>query len=320
MRLGIDAKVDYAFKRLFGSLGHEELLIDLLNAVLAATLEEPIASVEILNPFTDKTSIDDKLSILDVKARDGSGRLFNVEMQMRVNSSHAARALFYWAGVYREQLGEGEDYIDLRPTIAIHFVNELLFPEIADYHLDFQLRSRCHSQIIFCPHIQFHLIELPKLNVTMKVIGDSLDRWCYVLRQGEELNTDDLPANLATPAIQKALEVLAMLAQTPQERALYEARLDAKRERSTDLMLSRREGRQEGLAEGLEKGLEKGLERGKREGLLDAIELGLESKFGLTDQALLERVKTFSDLSKLRTMFRQLNAAASLDELRQLWS
>ena len=90
-------------------------MIDLLNAVLAATLEEPIASVEILNPFTDKTSIDDKLSILDVKARDGSGRLFNVEMQMRVNSAHAVQcaALYYWAGVYREQLGEGEDYIDL---------------------------------------------------------------------------------------------------------------------------------------------------------------------------------------------------------------
>ena len=152
MRLGIDAKVGYAFKRLFGSLGHEELLIDLLNAVLAATLEEPIASVEILNPFTDKTSIDDKLSILDVKARDGSGRLFNVEMQMRVNNSHAARALYYWAGVYREQLGEGEDYIDLRPTIAIHFVNQIALPGDRGLSLwTFNCGRGSHSQVIFCP-------------------------------------------------------------------------------------------------------------------------------------------------------------------------
>ena len=49
---GIDPKVDYAFKRLFGSPANSSLLISLLNAVLAFPAARQIASVEILNPFT----------------------------------------------------------------------------------------------------------------------------------------------------------------------------------------------------------------------------------------------------------------------------
>ena len=70
MILGIDPKVDYVFKKLFGSEANKPLLIALLNAILRAFLAEPIVDVEILNPFNDKDLLDDKLSILDIKARD----------------------------------------------------------------------------------------------------------------------------------------------------------------------------------------------------------------------------------------------------------
>jgi hypothetical protein len=44
--------------------------VHFLNAILSTDLGIPIATVDILNPYNDKEFIEDKLSIVDVKARD----------------------------------------------------------------------------------------------------------------------------------------------------------------------------------------------------------------------------------------------------------
>ena len=80
MMLGVDPKVDYAFKRLFGTPANVFLLIDLLNAVLNLLYGRQIATLEIQNPFNDKEFTNDKLSVVDIKPRDQEGRLFNIEM------------------------------------------------------------------------------------------------------------------------------------------------------------------------------------------------------------------------------------------------
>ena len=70
----IDPKVDYAFKHVFGREENTPLLIHLLHAVLQPPSQQQITALELLNPFNDKDALDDKLSILDIKARDASGR------------------------------------------------------------------------------------------------------------------------------------------------------------------------------------------------------------------------------------------------------
>jgi hypothetical protein len=45
-----------------------------LNAVVHGSLSWPIRDVQILNPFSHKDAVDDRLSILDIKARDEAGR------------------------------------------------------------------------------------------------------------------------------------------------------------------------------------------------------------------------------------------------------
>ena len=63
---GIDPKVDYAFKRLFGREQNGALLIHLLNAILVLPTGRRVVALEILNPFHDKDNLDDKLSVLDM--------------------------------------------------------------------------------------------------------------------------------------------------------------------------------------------------------------------------------------------------------------
>ena len=65
--------------------------------------------------------------ILDIKARDDQGRLYNLEMQMLATASLVQRLLYYWSKIYSQQLAEGDDYTRLRPTISICFVNGVLF-------------------------------------------------------------------------------------------------------------------------------------------------------------------------------------------------
>ncbi len=79
---GIDPKVDYAFKHLLARAATLRILIDLLNKVLKLGPGRRIQQIELLNPFNPKETFNDKISIVDVKARDETGRLFNVEMQM----------------------------------------------------------------------------------------------------------------------------------------------------------------------------------------------------------------------------------------------
>jgi len=61
----MDLRVDYAFKLLFAT--EIKLLISLLNAVFAsAGIARTVVSLTLTNPYLEKKSQDDKLSILDM--------------------------------------------------------------------------------------------------------------------------------------------------------------------------------------------------------------------------------------------------------------
>ena len=117
----IDPKVDYAFKRIFGGQANASILVHLLNAVLTRTILRTIAEVDIVNPFNEKEALDDKLSIVDIKARDELGDWYSIEMQMIAVRAYQDRVLYSWAKIFGDQLAEGEPYWNLRPKISISF-------------------------------------------------------------------------------------------------------------------------------------------------------------------------------------------------------
>ena len=252
---GIDPKVDYVFKRLFGRAANQALAIHLLNAVLEPAPRQRVVDLELLNPFNGRDYADDKLSILDIKARDQSGRQFNVEMQLLANRHFRPRVLYYWARLHQSHLTEGEDYGVLRPTLSICFVNTPLFPEIPAYHVVFELRERAYPQVAFTDHLVVHILELSKFTKSAAELATPLDVWLYFLRHGERLDAAALPPALDVVAeVQRAMGELLMVTQSDLERERYEARLKFQRDMSTAL----REAREEGLEQGLERGLKEG--------------------------------------------------------------
>jgi predicted transposase/invertase (TIGR01784 family) len=68
-------QIDCVFKALLGAENNCNLLVHFLNAIIGSDLSAPIDTVEILNPYNEKEFIEDKLSIVDVKARDAQGAI-----------------------------------------------------------------------------------------------------------------------------------------------------------------------------------------------------------------------------------------------------
>ncbi|UHD16870.1 PD-(D/E)XK nuclease family transposase [Thiocapsa bogorovii] len=49
--------------------------------ILTETLPGPVVEVQILDPYHPQETLDDKLTIVDVNARDAAGQVFKIEIQ-----------------------------------------------------------------------------------------------------------------------------------------------------------------------------------------------------------------------------------------------
>ena len=239
-----------------------------------------------MNPFSLQETDQDKLSILDIKARDQSGRRFNIEMQMIGYESLPQRFLYYWARLYQDQIQKGEDYANLQPTISICFLNSILFPQTADYYLPFHLWNR-ENDILLSKDLGIHMVELPKFHQTVENLADPLEKWLYFLRNGAELDPDNLPTPLNVSAIKHATEELAMITK--------EARLKSQRDFST----MQRDFREEGLRLGKEQGIQLGKEEGREEGILLGVIQSYQEILGEVAPAQELSAKSVEDLEKL---------------------
>ena len=77
-------------------------------------------------------------------------------------------------------------------------------------------------------------------------------------------------------------------------------------------------GKEQGIVIGKQEGIVIGKQEGERNGLLAAIELGLELKFGATGLQLLPAINHITDLDVLRALYKGVKVAQSLAELRDL--
>jgi predicted transposase/invertase (TIGR01784 family) len=238
--------VDYAFKHVFGREATRPILINVIDAVLNPAPGHQLRDIQLLNPFNPKEAFDDKLSILDIKARDLSGRQFNVEMQMLAFRYYEKRILYYGCKLHTQQLHEGEDYLELQPTISISFLDHVLFPQAPGHHLQFRLLEAARH-FPFSNDLELHILELPKFTKSAAELTSALDIWLYFLRHAAKIDTEALPGVFQQhPLVVRAVEELKVLAQTDEERERYEARRKWQLDYNTGLKVARLEGRAEG--------------------------------------------------------------------------
>ena len=78
-------------------------MISFINAVLKRTNKEPIIEI-IDNKQLTKEVINDKTSIIDVRARTAKGENVDIEVQLNDQGNMDKRTLFYWGKMYLENI------------------------------------------------------------------------------------------------------------------------------------------------------------------------------------------------------------------------
>ncbi|MBS0262966.1 MAG: Rpn family recombination-promoting nuclease/putative transposase [Planctomycetes bacterium] len=257
MAIDIDPTVDYSFKCLFGNPRHPAVAIHFLNSVLDPIPR--ITDVDFLETTSQRKNEDDKLLIFDVRAVDDQGRSLNIEMQSTKHAGLPQRLALYASSMYHGQFRSGEPYSSLCPAISVCVLGAVLFPHVPDLHLDFRLRNGRHN-LVLTDDLQIHILELPKYNLrtTPPQNARPLEKWVYFLRYAKNLTPEEIIGQLVDPIFLEAAGVLQMIAQTPAERAMYEARLKFETDQAWKIQEALKEGRQEGLAQGMAAGVERG--------------------------------------------------------------
>ena len=242
----LDPKIDFVFKKIFGSEKHPRVLISFLNAILKPI--NPISNVEIRNSDLEKEFLDDKFSRLDIKARTNKNEIINIEIQLKNEYNMIKRSLYYWSKMYEEQLNEGDDYSKLERTICINILN-FKYLDNNRFHNGYRLKEiETNEELTNIQEI--HFIEIPKLSEDSDE-KDMLVAWMEFLKNPESEKVRSL--ELTISEIREAKDELIRISNDKEQRLLYEMRSKTLKDKNSALNEAERKG--------IEKGIEKGMEK-----------------------------------------------------------
>ena len=263
-----DPKTDFVFKRIFGSEARKPLLIALLNHLLELDGDQRILDVQYLTGEQHVDVAELKLSIVDVKCTDATGRRFVVEMQVLKVEGFEKLVVYNASKAYVMQLQEADDYPTLCDVVGVTICNFKLWPDKnSEGRFKVPMLSRWrmqeqHSGERGLSQVQYVFLELPKYDA-----GDSpetlIEKWAYFFREARNLTV--IPPPLSEGPFRDALEVTRTANFTPAEWEAYERAKMAEQDARGALMIARQEAKAEGVTEGI-------LE-GKRRALLQLLEL-----------------------------------------------
>ena len=186
----LDPKNDYVFKRIFGHTGNEEITKGLLQSIIP----DKIDKIELdSNPITEKDLLDDKVGILDIKAKLNDGNVnCDIEMQVVDQKDIEKRILFYWSKMYIQTLKVGEDYENLKRCIVILITGYNLdkLKEIPEYVTKWKIREEKYSKLVLTNDLELYIISLEKAKNSTRNKKEELYNWLKFINNPKEVTRD----------------------------------------------------------------------------------------------------------------------------------
>ena len=218
----INPKVDYAFKKIFGSEQSQAILISFLNAIIYGG-EKTIQSLKIINPYNPGKIITLKDTYLDVKAVLADGSLVVIEMQVARMTAFEKRVGYNLAKAYANQLKKGEDYPLLNPAIALTITDFVLFKKDEDVINKFVFQEETKKLKCLEKELRLIFVELPKFKKTREELQSLSDKWLYFLK--ETGNLEEIPEILGeVEEIEMALNIANQINMNAEELEIFENR------------------------------------------------------------------------------------------------
>ena len=201
----IDPKIDFAFKKIFGSSDSKDILSNFLNAILYEA-QPLIEDLEIIDSQPENPTLGAQETRLDVKATINGDRIALVEIQLINVPSFGNRVLYNAAKSYSQQLTGKDRYERLKTVISLKIADFEMFENQPEFMSRFVFQEK--EQQFECPDtaIELVFIELPKFSKELVALETTADQWIYFLKNTSNLET--VPETLsAVPEIQKAFRI-----------------------------------------------------------------------------------------------------------------
>lgn len=290
----INPRVDWAFKRIFGSEDTKECLITFLNGLFKG--EFVIKDVRFVNTEQIRHRDDERGVVFDVKCITEDGRHIIVEMQKKEQKFFVDRAIFYTSKAIVEQgVRSSEWNFHLAPVYTVCFMDfkaQVGLPHQFRTDIGLGLLEEAKSQPAEKSYklsslkygfekMRLVFLQLPffeKRNAT-DCEDDLFECWIYIIKNMEKLK--EMPFVKKYPVFRMLAEIGDLRKLTPQERELYdedikvmrdlyairlweeEQKQMAKEKARKDAEKARKEGMEEGIKEGIKEGIQKGIEKGE---------------------------------------------------------
>jgi predicted transposase/invertase (TIGR01784 family) len=156
---------DDVIKRLYGDQKNIGNTVGLLKPALGIPPEE-YDRLLIVDPSLrrrwKRRWEKDKLGILDIRVATTTGRIVDVEVQVRAYKLMLPRLVYYHAALTVEQMKAGFDYDQIHQTITLIISEHTLLPEEPGYLNTFELRNSATGRL-FTDLQKYVIVELSKL-------------------------------------------------------------------------------------------------------------------------------------------------------------
>ena len=241
---------DALFKSIFAK--NSDITLSLINSVFEFQGSALISDIEFIDRNLDAEEDDGKESRLDLLGRSPDGTVINLEIQVAKQKYMGRRSLYYWSRLYND-LKSGEDYTELKRTVAINILDFNLFDKkkYPAYHSCFGLYDIKTGNHL-TTDCEIHFLELPKWNLKSVKETNRLERWMsYFSNKTTVQELEEIA--MIEPAIQKAFNAESIFTQDEINRRKYELREKNRRDRIAEMNYAIEEAVEEALNEEREK-------------------------------------------------------------------
>ena len=310
---------DIGFKIIFGQPASKELLITLLNELLAG--EHHIEDLTFIDKEDNSDNVNDRGIIFDLYCLTSSGEYIIVEMQNRWHSNFLDRTLYYVCRAISRLIerpitdevelpaGRNDNVTDtvneapprygdrykLSTVYGIFLMNFKEGKLEPKFRTDTVVADRESGRTVN-PHFRQIYLQFPYFTKQLEECETLYDKLIYALKNMNEWNR--MPDALKEQVF-KHLERLAAVANLSEaNRVAYDKAVDRfyvsriyEEDMQDRVENAMREGREKGMQEGREEGIKEGREEGIKEGIKEGM-----AKSKLEDAQNLKRLGVSTDI------------------------
>lgn len=258
---------DWAIKKILRGKAN----FGILEGFLSELLFTDIHILEILESESNRENVQDKANRVDIKVKDGEGRVILIEVQYAREMDYLQRILFATSKTITEHIPQGAPYAEISKVISVNILHfDLGKGDDYIYHgttrfvglhnhteleLSAEQKRLYPGETIADLYPEYYLIELRNFNDIAK---DTLDEWVYFLKN------ERIEENFSAKGLTRAKEALDVLKMDETERRAYERHQEdlhyqASMFEST-YVLGRVEGKEEGIVIGEQRGEQRALQ------------------------------------------------------------